>query len=391
MSILFEPKSIAGIVVKNRLVRAPTVEKMADDDGGCTPKLMDLYTHLAEGGVGLIITGGAYPQRNGKGLPKQIGLHRDEVIEGYRRLTQRMHQHGVKVIAQIVHCGRQATAEVAGETPVAPSAVPNMLGVTPVAMSPQQISEARDHFIRAAERAREAGFDGVEIHAARGYLIHEFLSPRTNLRQDEWGGNFDKRMRFLTEIYQGTRKSLGNDYPVLLNLNANDYLEDGLGIDEATLIAERMSSLGIDGLDLTAGTWETHFFMSRGDIPQNYWIYVRAEGEEKERVRAKLTRMAQEVKFKEAYLREYARVVKKKIQCPLILVGGMRTVKVMEEIVSDGSADFISLCRPLIRDPEFPNLIRRGLAERSSCINCNLCLTDKPVTCYQMKYRPPHF
>src|SRR5208283_3081571 len=150
------------------LVRAPTVEKMATDDGSCTPKLMDLYTRLAEGGVGTIITGGAYTQRNGKGLPKQIGLHRDEVVEGYRQLTERMHQYDVKVITQLVHTGRQGTVEVVGETPVAPSAVPNVLGVTPIAMSPKQISEAVENFIRAATRAKEAGFDGVEIHAAHG-------------------------------------------------------------------------------------------------------------------------------------------------------------------------------------------------------------------------------
>ena len=142
MSILFEPKSIAQLTVKNRIVRAPTVEKMATDDGGCTPKLVSLYTRLAEGGVGLIITGGAYPQRNGKGLPKQIGLHRDEVIDGYRQLTERMHRYDVKVITQLVHTGRQGTVEVVGETPIAPSAVPNVLGITPIAMSSEQISTA---------------------------------------------------------------------------------------------------------------------------------------------------------------------------------------------------------------------------------------------------------
>jgi len=132
MSVLFTPKSIGGMTVKNRLVRAPTVEKLATDDGRCTPKLMDLYTRLAEGGVGMIITGGAYTQQNGKGLPRKIGFHRDEVIEGYKKLTDRMHRYDVKVVAQLVHCGRQGTAEVVGETPIAPSAVPNMLGVTPI-------------------------------------------------------------------------------------------------------------------------------------------------------------------------------------------------------------------------------------------------------------------
>ncbi|MDP3038383.1 MAG: NADH:flavin oxidoreductase, partial [Deltaproteobacteria bacterium] len=156
MSILFEPKKIGTLLVKNRLVRAPTVEKMATDDGGCTSKLGDLYTRLAEGGIGMIITGGAYTQGNGKGLPKKIGLHRDEVIDGYKKLTDRIHQYGVKVIAQLSHCGRQGAVEVVGEIPVAPSAVPNLLGVTPIAMDQKQIGEAIDNFIRAAERAQQA-------------------------------------------------------------------------------------------------------------------------------------------------------------------------------------------------------------------------------------------
>ncbi len=391
MSILFEPKSIGRMKVKNRLVRAATVEKLAGEDGHCTPKLIDLYIRLAEGGVGMIFTGGAYPQRNGKGLPHMIGLHRDDVIKGYKELTDRLHRYDVKLIAQLVHCGRQGPVEVIGEMPVAPSPVPNILGVTPIEMDSHQIGEAIDNFIRAGQRAKQAGFDGVQIHAAHGYLIHEFLSPRTNKRRDDWGGSPANRMRFLVQIYQGMRRALTNEYPILLRINCNDYLPDGLGPEDAAAIAEHMSSLGIDGVEVSAGTWETHFNMSRGDIPKNYWLYTRAEGKEKERIKEELTRMAEKVRFKEAYHLEYAREIKKRIQCPLILVGGLRTVKVMEKILREGEADFIALCRPLIRDPEFPNLVRRGLAEKSSCLNCNLCLIDKPAACYQMRYRPPHF
>ncbi|MEW6335686.1 MAG: NADH:flavin oxidoreductase [Thermodesulfobacteriota bacterium] len=390
MSILFEPKSIGRMTVKNRLVRAPTVEKLAGDDGRCTSRLMDLYTRLAEGGVGMIITGGAYVQRNGKALPREIGLHHDDVIAGYEKLTERMHRYDTKVVAQLIHCGRQGTAEVAGETPVAPSAVPNLIGVTPVAMSARQIAEAIGNFIRAGERAKKAGFDGVQIHAAHGYLIHGFLSPRTNRRRDKWGGSAENRMRFLTEIYQGMRQRLGNEYPILLRMNGNDFLPDGLGPGDAAAIAEQMSLLGFDAMDISAGTWETHFHMSRGDIPRTYWLYARAEGEEKERMETRLARMAKDVRFKEAYHREYTREIRERIRCPLILAGGLRTVKVMEEILTRAEADFISLCRPLIRDPEFPNMIRRGLVGKSSCINCNACLTDQPVACYQMRYRPPH-
>jgi 2,4-dienoyl-CoA reductase-like NADH-dependent reductase (Old Yellow Enzyme family) len=391
MSVLFTPKSIGGMTVKNRLVRAPTVEKLATDDGRCTSELMDLYTRLAEGGVGMIITGGAYTQRNGKGLPRMIGFYRDEVIEGYQKLTDGLHRYDVKVVAQLVHCGRQGPVEVVGETPIAPSAVPNVLGVIPVAMSVRQISKTIANYTRAAERAKWAGFDGVQIHAAHGYLIHQFLSPRTNKRRDRWGGSFVNRMRFLTEIYRGIRNRLGDGYPIFLRINCSDFLPGGLGPGDAIAIARRMSSLGVDAIEPSAGTWESHFHMSRGDIPKHYWIYARAEGEEKEKIKIQLAAMAPEVRFQEAYLLEYAREIKKKIACPLILPGGMRTVKVMERVLLQGEADFISLCRPLIRDPEFPNLIRRDLVERSSCLNCNLCLIDKPPVCYQMRVRPPHF
>ncbi len=193
MSILFEPGSIGNMTLKNRLVRAATVEKIAGEDGQCTPQLMDLYTHLAEGGVGMIITGGAYPQRNGRGHPAMIGLHRDEVIDGYRELTDLVHRYDARIVAQIMHCGRQGASEVVGGPLMAPSAVPNLLGVIPVAMSQKQVMDTIQNFGRAALRAKRAGFDGVQIHAAHGYLIHEFLSPQTNRRKDAWGGSFKKR------------------------------------------------------------------------------------------------------------------------------------------------------------------------------------------------------
>ena len=390
MSILFEPKAIGKLVLKNRLVRAPTVEKLCTAEGHCAPQPLDLYTRLAEGGVGLIITGGAHVQRNGRGLPNKIGFHQDDVSRAIAPSVIGSTATGLRSSSSwAIADAREPWSW--WKTPIAPSPVANLLGVVPVPMTARQISETIANFVRAAERVMEAGFDGVEIHAGHGYLIHEFLSPRTNLRNDEWGGSFENRLRFLTEIYRGMRRQLGGETPILLTLNANDYLEDGIGVGEAVRIAEQMSALGIDAIDVTAGTWETHFFMSRGDIPGNYWLYARAEGEEKERVGGRLTRLAREVRFQEAYLLEYAREIRKKVPCPLILVGGLRTVRVMEEILEEGAADFISLCRPLIRDPEFPNLIRRGLVEKSTCINCNLCLTDKPVACYQMRFRPPHF
>jgi 2,4-dienoyl-CoA reductase-like NADH-dependent reductase (Old Yellow Enzyme family) len=393
MSILFEPKAIGKMEVKNRFVRSPTGDKMATQEGKCTDTLVDFYSALAEGGAGLLITGQAYVHLNGRLLPSFIGLHADDVVEGYRRLTAAVHARKARIFAQLGHGGRCIfRKDYAFGTPMAPSPVKvELTGMTPRQMTEEDIQEIIDAFAQAARRAKEAGFDGVQIHACHGDLIHSFLSPYTNRRTDRWGGSLDNTLRFLLEVYGKTRGLVGEDYPVTVKINAQDYVKGGITIDLSKRHAEAIQKAGFDALEISAGTHlERHFNLSRGDIPKNYFAIQGKSESQKRKLIQKLKAMKNEVKFEEAYLRPFAREIRKGTDIPLILPGGQRTVSVMEDILREGDADFIGLCRPLIRDPDFPNKVRKGL-KRSDCLNCNRCLVDKPPICYQKYYRPPHF
>jgi 2,4-dienoyl-CoA reductase-like NADH-dependent reductase (Old Yellow Enzyme family) len=392
MSLLFQPKYIGKMEVKNRFVRSPTAEKRAAQDGKCSDNLLEFYRELAEGGVGLIITGGAYVVQTGAGFPRLIGLYADDVIEGYRRLTEEVHAYDVKIAAQLHHIGRSMGVFKSGTgsgEPIAPSAVKvEQTGNIPREMIEEDIQELIAAFSQSARRAKEAGFDAVQIHACHGDLVHSFLSPYTNRRIDRWGGSFEKNIRFLLEIYEKTREVVGNDYPVLVKMNAEDYVEGGITIDLSKRMAEKISAVGFDAIEISAGTHtERQLNIARGDIPMHF-ISRRGKEREQEMLEA-FKAIKEEVKFEEAYLRPFAKEIKQVIDIPLILPGGLRTVSVMEDVLEKGDADFIGLCRPLLRDPDFPNKVRKGL-KRSDCLNCNLCLTDKPIMCYQKLYRPPH-
>ena len=392
MSVLFEPKTIGKMEVKNRLVRSPTGDKMATREGKCTDTLVAFYRALAEGGSGLIITGQAYVHLNGRLLPDFIGLHQDDVIEGYRELTREVQACGAKIIAQLGHGGRCIfRADYEFGLPMGPSAVKvELTGMTPREMTEEDIQETIEAFAQAARRAKEAGFDGVQVHACHGYLAHQFLSPYTNRRTDRWGGSVENQLRFPVEIYARIRRLVGDDFPILIKMNAMDYVDGGITLDLSRQHAEKISAAGYDAIELSAGTHlERHFNMSRGDIPKNYFGLRGKNAYEKRKLIKRLKAMKEEVKFEEAYVRPFAKEIKKVINVPLILPGGQRTVSVMEEIVRGGDAEFIGLCRPLIRDPDFPNKVRKGL-KRSDCLNCNQCLIDKPPICYQKFFRPPH-
>lgn len=393
MSLLFRPKSIGKMKVKNRFVRSPTGDKRATPDGKCTDSILRLYEELAEGGSGLIITGAAYVLKNGKGLPNMLGMYSDHLIEGYKKLAKVVHAHDAKIAIQLWHCGRHVTPSYEHGVPMAPSPVKDKVtGITPREMTEGDIQGTIDAFAQAARRVKRAGFDGVQFHAAHGYLIHEFLSPYTNRRTDKWGGSFEKRMRFITEIYERTRNLVGDQYPLMIKVNAHDYVRGGITIGLGKRIAERLSAMGFDAIETSAGVRdERHFNMSRGDIPKNYFGLQGKSAYRRRKIIQNLKAIKDEVKFKEAYLLPFAKEIKKVIDVPLILPGGLRTVSVMERILREGHADFIGLCRPLIREPDFPRKVREKGVKKAECLNCNLCLVDKPLYCYQKVYRPPHF
>jgi len=359
--LAFEPKEIGGMVIKNRLVRSATHEGMASEDGSVTDELVELYKTLAEGGVGLIITGYAYVQPGGKAVPYQKGIDRDELIPGLRRIAETVHEHGdgCKVAMQLAHCGRQSFFL---ENTIAPSAVfETVVNIMPREMTIEEIEETIEAFAKAARRAKEAGFDAVQLHAAHGYLLSEFLSPYTNRRTDEYGGSTENRIKIVEDIYKRIMENVGKDFPILIKMNVDDFLESGINLNESKKIAERLSKMGFAAIETSGGMWEV---VTRSKEELGWKPAMLPE-----------SRINIRSKDKEAYHLPYAREIRKVIDVPLIMVGGIRSFDVIEKILAEGSADFVALSRPLIRQPDLPNRWLKGIGGLTAdCISCNGCV-----------------
>jgi 2,4-dienoyl-CoA reductase-like NADH-dependent reductase (Old Yellow Enzyme family) len=344
MSILFKPGNIAGLELKNRLVRSATAERMCDEDGRPEQAMLDLYANLARGGVGLIITGHAFVHESGKAHSTMTAVHRDDLVPSLRALSETAHREGGKVVMQINHAGRKASEKVTSRTPVAPSPLPQVRGgPRPHELTGAEIEELIAAFGRAAGRAKAAGFDGVQLHGAHGYLINQFCSPASNWRRDRWGGSIARRLRFLEEVAAAARDEVGNDYPLLIKLGIQDFVRDGLTLDAGVEIVRHLADWGLDAVEISGGVGGTSV---RKDI-------LRPEDE--------------------AYFLTQARRAREATDLPLILVGGMRSLAVMESILEEGTADFISMSRPLIREPDLPNRWREGRTEPAACVSCNNC------------------
>jgi 2,4-dienoyl-CoA reductase-like NADH-dependent reductase (Old Yellow Enzyme family) len=329
----------------NRLVRSATAEFMADAEGRPRPELKALYRELVRGGVGLIITGHMYVHPGGKATPEMMGIYSDELLPGLAELAQTVHEEGGRIVVQINHGGMQCSRQAVQGT-IAPSAVEvDFLKQPAREMTVAEIELVIDAFAQAARRAQAAGFDGVQIHAAHGYLVNQFLSPFVNKRTDEWGGDLQGRMRFLCEVCRAVRERVGPDYPMLTKLGLVDAVEGGLTLEEGLQVVAALESMGLDGVEISAGI---------GGKQRSSTRVVRSEADE-------------------AYFRPWAQKARLGTRLPILLVGGFRTRGIMEEVLASGNADFISLCRPLICEPDLPNRMRAGLQERSSCISADRC------------------
>lgn len=348
MSTLFEKTTINDLVLENRLVRSATWEGMCDDDGRPTPQLDSCYKDLARGKIGLIISGYTFVRPDGKQLPKKMGIHTDDFAEDMKRLTASVHDAGGKICLQIVHAGGQTSAASAGRQPLAPSAVEvEQFPEKPAEMTQQDIDEIIAAFVQAARRAKEYGFDAVQLHGAHGYLINQFLSPLTNRRHDDYGGSLEKRCRFLMEVYRAVRDIVGADYPVMAKLNGDDFLDGGLEAKDAVYAARLLDQSGIDAIEVSGGT--------------------SASGDHNP-IRVKIKTPEQE-----AYNLKLAQQIKKEVTCPVMVVGGFRSIDVIEKVLQEGSADYISLARPLIREPDLAKRWHDGNREPAHCISCNGC------------------
>ncbi len=348
MREIFESSEINGMELANRLVRSATWEGMCTDDGRPTDKLIDFYKALAAGGVGLIVTGYTFVRPEGKQMPGKMGLHTDDFAPDMKRMVDAVHAMSGKICVQLVHAGGQTSQKVAGRQPLAPSAVEaaQYQGVEPEAMSKQDIAGVVAAFGQAAARAKDYGFDAVELHGAHGYLINQFLSPITNQRDDEYGGTLDNRARFMMEVYKSVRDAVGGAYPVMIKLTGADNLEGGLVVEDAVEAARRLDEAGIDAIEVSCGT--------------------SASGEEGP-VRTKINKPE-----REAYILPLARRIKAAVSCPVMSVGGYRSFETVERAIRD-EVDYVSFSRPLIREPELPLRWQDGDRYAARCISCNKC------------------
>jgi 2,4-dienoyl-CoA reductase-like NADH-dependent reductase (Old Yellow Enzyme family) len=349
MSKLFETTKINGMTLQNRFVRSATWEGMADEDGSCNAKMIELMQNLAKGGVGLIITGHAHVLSEGQASPFQTGMYKDDHIPGLRQVIDAVHDEGGKIVLQIAHAGCQALQRFTKTEPVGPSVFENRGKAMCREITKDKINNTIQAFVMAAVRARKAGFDGIQIHGAHGYLISQFLSPFYNKRTDEYGGSLENRARLLLEVYREIRNSVGNDYPVLLKVNSQDYIENGLNINEMVAVSDMLQNEGIDAVEVSGGT----IHADRAHVP------VRPGKLDSE--------------DKEVFYREAAITYKEKIKVPLMLVGGIRSFNVADKLVNDGLTDYVSLSRPLIREPDLINRWESGDLRKATCISCNAC------------------
>ncbi len=348
MKKLFEETTINGLTLSNRSVRSATWEGMCEGDGRPTAKLTSCYRDLAAGGTGLIITGYTFVRPDGKQLPGKMGIHTDDFAADMQALTRAVHNEGGRICIQLVHAGGQTTTETAGRRPLAPSAVAvEQFPEKPDAMTQRDIDEVVAAFGHAARRARVYGFDAIQLHAAHGYLINQFLSPLTNRRTDGYGGSPENRCRFLREVYERVRLDVGPDFPVFAKLNGSDNLEGGLEIGDAIRAARLLDKAKIDAIEVSGGT--------------------SASGEDNP-VRTKIDSPG-----REAYNLALAREIKKAVRCPIMVVGGFRSLDVINKALVEDDMDYISMARPFIREPQLIKRWKDGSTSPARCISCNGC------------------
>lgn len=353
MARINEPLNLpCGLVLPNRIAKAAMTEGLADPQNRATEAHNRLYQRWARGGAGLLITGNVLIDRRALERPGNVAIEGPQAPEAMARLSawaQAAKVGGGKVIMQINHAGRQSPKTITPE-PVAPSAVtldlPGAAFAPPRAMTDAEVREVVQRFGAAAAVAEEAGFDGVQIHAAHGYLLSEFLSPRANLRTDQWGGSLENRARALIEAIRAVRRGVGAGFAVSVKLNSADFQKGGFSLEDCLAVVDLLNDEGVDLLEITGGTYEQ---------PRMAGIEGLEPGHDPD--------LPASTRAREAYFITYAAAVRRRAGMPVMATGGFRSRAAMEAALQDGEADVIGLGRPLCAEPELP---RRLLADENA-------------------------
>jgi len=356
---LFAPGRIGSRSVKNRIIMAPMEKNLATAEGAVTQRYIEYCEHRAAGGAGLILLESMYVDPAGKNHHLQLGIHDDGLIPGYLRLIEACHRHGALVGAELNFGGRQTSSAITGRQPVAPSPVPCAVltaGDTPRELTAEEIRGLVGRFAEAARRAAAAGFDVVEVHGAHGYLVGQFLSPYTNRRADDYGGDFERRLRFPLEVIAAVREAVGAEVPVLYRLSADEHVPGGLTVDDLCEIVPRLERAGVDLVDVTAGIYESAV-----------WI-------------------VQPMEMRSACLTPLSRRIRARATVPVSVAGRIVDASVAEAVLEAGDADFVTLGRALHADPDMPRKSLEGrLDEICSCVGCLTCSDllgqNLPVLC----------
>jgi 2,4-dienoyl-CoA reductase-like NADH-dependent reductase (Old Yellow Enzyme family)/thioredoxin reductase len=363
---LFEPIKIGHLELKNRIVLAAMVSNFATEDGYSTERLKAYHANIAGGGCGLNVTESSYVSMEGKRIKFGLGAYDDQLIPGLRELTDAVHAEGGKIAQQIHHGGRECSSEVTGSTPLAPSSLASRFRAitkkieVPREMTLEDIERIVSKFGDASRRAREAGFDAVEVHGAHGYLVNQFLSPYANKRTDQYGGDIYARSTFLKEVIHDIKKKAGEDFPVIVKLNIHDYVEGGIAPEESQITARLATEAGADAIIASVGLHESRPYMMIPpmSIPAFTNLHLSA-------------------------------MIKSQVDVPVGTVGRIIEPKRAAKAIEDGKADFVVLGRALLSDPEWPNKAMEGrFDDIRECLGCNQGCIDKihrmePFSCLQ--------
>jgi 2,4-dienoyl-CoA reductase-like NADH-dependent reductase (Old Yellow Enzyme family) len=363
--VLFEKTWIKSLELPNRAIRSSTWSGVGDGKGYVTDRALEFYGELAGGDIGLILTGYQYVMTNGQGLPFMLGNYDETQTEGLKKLVDTVHKEGGRIAVQLVHCLAKADPKLffgEGDELWGASAVPySPADKVPIEMTREDITRLVQAFAAAAARSRRCGFDGIQIHGAHGFGINQFLSPAWNRRGDMYGGSLLNRYRLVAEILEAIRGEVGKDYPVMFKLSAQDFVGNGLELPESAEIARRLANDGIDAIQVSACC-----SISNGDQHCAKKMIVKEEDE--------------------AYLADFAQYIKESVNVPVMAVGGIRSVPVANGILKKGQADYISMARPLIREPHLIKRWKAGDTASARCISCNRCfetgLKGLGISCY---------
>ena len=397
---MLEPLTIGKTTFRNRIIRSATYEGRCDVNGFPAEGYTRFLENLARKEIGAIITGFAFTSVEGRAMqPLQAGIDSEDKIDFYKKATDAVHQYGCPIFLQISHAGRQTLSKVTGrEVRGSSSKKSHYFNEKPGPFSTKEVYDKIEEYVRSAEYARKAGFDGVQIHAAHGYLVHQFILPEINNRTDEFGidKEYNIGTRFLQEIIDGIRKKCGDDFLILVKVSGGVDLRQGFTLQQFKNLIAFLDKIKVDAIEISYGTMDHALNIFRGDMPVDLILSVNPILKTTSKARKFFNKTMikswyrhKQKPFTPMYNLEYAKAAKQLTSIPIISVGGFRSGYEIEHVISSGYADFAGLSRPLISEPDFILKIKKDLTYQSACKNCNYCAimcdSGQPTHCYKTK------